>query len=49
MQHKGDETVKIIAVEEHFLTENYRTVLRSRKEFPKRDIIEQGGKKFERE
>lgn len=41
--------MKKIAVEEHFLTENYRNFLRTRKEFPKRDIVEQEGKKFERE
>ncbi|MCJ7654605.1 MAG: amidohydrolase family protein [Dehalococcoidia bacterium] len=41
--------MKIIAVEEHFLTENYRNFLRSRKEFPRRDIVEQGGGRFERE
>lgn len=41
--------MKIIAIEEHFLTEEYLTYLRSRKDYPKRDIIEEGGKKFERD
>lgn len=41
--------MKKIGVEEHFLTENYRNVMRSRKEFPKREMVEQGGKTLERE
>lgn len=40
--------MKKIAVEEHFLTESYVNYLFSRKEFPKRDIIEKNGKKFVR-
>jgi 5-carboxyvanillate decarboxylase len=48
-KHKEGFTVKKIAIEEHFLTERYITYLHSRKDFPKRDIIEQAGKKFERD
>ena len=41
--------MKKIAVEEHFHTEEYIDYLHTRKEFPKRDIIEENGKKFIRD
>jgi len=40
--------VKKIGIEEHFYTEGYINYLRSRKEAPRREIIEQNGKKMER-
>lgn len=40
--------MKKIAIEEHFYTEGYINYLRSRKEAPRREIIEQNGKKMER-
>ena len=33
--------MKIITVEEHFITSDHLNFLRSRKEFPKREIVEQ--------
>ena len=41
--------MKKIAVEEHIHTEEYIAHLYTRKEFPKRDLIEEGGKKFIRD
>ncbi len=41
--------MKKIAIEEHFLTENYRNFLRTRKEFPRQEFVEQGGQKVKRE
>jgi len=41
--------VKKIAIEEHFHTEEYIKYLYSRKEWPRREIIEQGGKRMTRE
>jgi 5-carboxyvanillate decarboxylase len=41
--------MKKIAVEEHFLTDEFIEYLHTRKEFPKRDIIEEKGKKFIRD
>lgn len=41
--------MKKIAVEEHFHTEEYIDYLHTRKEFPKRDIIEENGKKIIRD
>ncbi|OGO22534.1 MAG: hypothetical protein A2144_02245 [Chloroflexi bacterium RBG_16_50_9] len=42
--------MKKIAVEEHFFTEDYLTYLRSRKEFPKREIFEdENHRKVERD
>ena len=41
--------MKKIAVEEHFHTEEYIDYLHTRKEFPKRDIIKENGKKFIRD
>lgn len=41
--------MKKIALEEHFLTEEYIKYLYSRKESPKRDTIEEDGKKFIRD
>jgi predicted TIM-barrel fold metal-dependent hydrolase len=44
-----EKYVKIIAVEEHFHTKKYLDYLHSRKEVPKRDVIEQRGKKLTRD
>jgi 2,3-dihydroxybenzoate decarboxylase len=41
--------VKKIAIEEHFHTEEFVKYLYSRKEWPRREIIEEGGKRFIRE
>ena len=41
--------MKKIAVEEHFLTEDYVAYLHSRKEFPKREIVEEDGQTFIRD
>jgi len=41
--------VKKIAIEEHFHTEEYIKYLYSRKEWPRREIIEEGGKRIARE
>jgi len=41
--------MKIIAVEEHFLTEDYLNYLRSRKDYPKLEVVEdESHRKFER-
>jgi 5-carboxyvanillate decarboxylase len=48
-KHQEGFTVKKIAVEEHFTTEEYLTYLRSRRDIPKRDKVEIGGEKFERD
>jgi 5-carboxyvanillate decarboxylase len=40
--------MKIIAIEEHFYTDDYVAYLRSRKKVPKIDIVEEAGQKFER-
>jgi 2,3-dihydroxybenzoate decarboxylase len=41
--------MKKIAVEEHFLTDEFIEYLHTRKEFPRRDIIEEKGKKLIRD
>jgi 5-carboxyvanillate decarboxylase len=41
--------MKKIAIEEHFHTEEYIRYLYSRKEWPRREIIEEGGKRLARE
>jgi 2,3-dihydroxybenzoate decarboxylase len=41
--------LKKIAIEEHFHTEEYIKYLYSRKEWPRREIIEEGGKRFIKE
>jgi 2,3-dihydroxybenzoate decarboxylase len=41
--------MKKIAVEEHFVTDEFIKYLHTRKEFPRRDIIEKEGKKFVRD
>jgi predicted TIM-barrel fold metal-dependent hydrolase len=41
--------MKKIAVEEHFHTDEYIEYLHTRKEFPKRDFVEENGKKFVRD
>ncbi|MFC1862696.1 amidohydrolase family protein [Thermodesulfobacteriota bacterium] len=41
--------MKIIAIEEHIHTEDYIAYLYSRKEYPRRDFTEEGGKKFIRD
>ena len=45
---KGD-AMKKIAIEEHIHTEDYIAYLYTRKEYPRRDLIEKGGKKFIRD
>jgi 2,3-dihydroxybenzoate decarboxylase len=39
--------MKRIAIEEHFQTGKYLTYLRSRKDYPRRAIVEEGGQKLE--
>jgi 2,3-dihydroxybenzoate decarboxylase len=41
--------VKKIAIEEHFIPEGYIKYLHSRKEYPKRDYVEIGGRRLERD
>jgi len=41
--------VKKIAIEEHFHTEAYVKYLYARKEWPRREIVEEGGKRFVRD
>ncbi len=41
--------VKKIAIEEHFHTEEYIKHLYARKEWPRREVVEEGGKKIARE
>lgn len=41
--------MKKIAIEEHFHTEEYIKYLYSRKEWPRREIVEEGGKRIARE
>lgn len=41
--------MKKIAIEEHFHTPGYIEYLRSRKEVPRREIVEEGGRKVERD
>lgn len=41
--------MKKIAIEEHFYSKGYMEYLRSRKEYPRREIVEENGKKVERD
>ena len=41
--------MKIIAVEEHCVTHKYLDYLHSRKEYPRREYVIEGGKKFVRD
>lgn len=41
--------MKKIAVEEHFLTAKYIEFMRNRKDFPRREVIEEGGRQIERQ
>jgi 5-carboxyvanillate decarboxylase len=41
--------VKKIAIEEHFHTEEYVKYLYSRKDWPRRELVEEGGKRFVRD
>lgn len=49
IERRKENSMKKIAIEEHFHTEQYMRYLYSRKSYPRRDFVEKGGKRYIRD